>query len=178
MTQGIPAPRSLAFGLVLALLAPPAFATCGGGGGGGVGGVSRGGGFQVPGGSRAEDPEVYQVPWKALVPGEVTPAGLLVLYWFPTSAKEQHSSDLQSSRPLTLAAGHCVGMGVVGVDNTELREKYKVTNEVSTAVLVVAADGTELGRVQAKYGRPAGRDEVEKLLKDGIKRQEKAAGEQ
>ena len=186
MNKATPALASLTLCLGLTLpglllLAAPALATCGGGGGGGVGGASRGGGFQLPGGMQAEDPAVYQVPWKNLVPGEATPAGLLVLYWFPTSSREQHASDLLSSRSLTLAAARCVGMGIAGVDNTELRDKYKVAADVSTAVLVVAsapADSTEIGRVPGKYGRPVGRDEVEQLVKSGLKRQEKTAGEQ
>jgi tetratricopeptide (TPR) repeat protein len=178
MMKGFLAPRRLALGLAL-LLSAPAFATCGGGGGGGVGGLPRGGGggLRLPSNS-PEDQGIYQVPWKILLPGEPAPAGLLVLYWFPTSAQEQRASFLQDSRPLTLAAAKCVGLAAVSSDHAELRDKFKVAAEVSTAVLVLAADGSELARVQGKDGKPVSRDEVERMLKDGMKRQEKAASEQ
>ncbi|HEV7515271.1 MAG TPA: tetratricopeptide repeat protein, partial [Thermoanaerobaculia bacterium] len=186
MMKAFPAARSLALCLALPLLASPVLATCGGGGGGGVGGMGgaqRGGGLRLP----SSPPEVYQVPWKTLQPGDAAPAGLLVLYWFPASAREQRSSELQDSRPLTLAATKCVGLAAVGSDHAELREKYKVVADVSTAVLVLAptpansatpSDPTEVARVQGKDGRPLGRDEVERLLKDGMKRQDRAAAEQ
>ncbi|MEA2693795.1 MAG: MalT-like region, partial [Acidobacteriota bacterium] len=88
-----------------------------------------------------------------------------------------------------------------------LREKYKVAADVSTAVLVLTprptsatntanasnaantanpaapaetsalTEATEMARVQGKDGKPLGRDEVERMLKDGMKRQEKAASE-
>jgi tetratricopeptide (TPR) repeat protein len=194
--KAIPGLRSLAFSLSLLLPAAPVLATCGGGGGGGVGGVPRGGGggsFRLP----PENQGIYQVPWKVLLPGNPPPPGLLVLYWFPASPKEQRSSDLLDSRPLTLAAARCVGLAAVSGDHAELREKYKVAADVSTAVLVLAAppanavaaadsatpanptDATELARVQGgKEGQPVARGEVERMLKEGMKRQEKAAGEQ
>jgi tetratricopeptide (TPR) repeat protein len=180
MTKAIPGLRSLAFGLSLLVAASPVLATCGGGGGGGVGGVPRGGGggsLRLPN-SAPEDQGIYQVPWKALLPGDPAPAGILVLYWFPTSNKEERASFLQDSRPLTLAAAKCVGLAAVSTEHAELRAKYKVAAEVSTAVLVLAADGSEMARVQGKEGQPVDRSEVEKMLKDGMKRQEKAAGEQ
>jgi tetratricopeptide (TPR) repeat protein len=179
--KAIPGLGSLAFGLALLLVpAAPVLATCGGGGGGGVGGVPRGGGggFQLPSHLPSEDQGIYQVPWKIVLSGDPAPAGILVLYWFPTSTREQRSSLLQDSRPLTLAAAKCVGLAAVSSDHAELREKYKVAADASTAVLVVAADGSELARVQGKGGQPVDRGDVEKMLKDGMKRQERAASEQ
>src|SRR5262249_58157788 len=117
--------------------------------------------------------EVYQVPWRNLLPGEAAPAGILVLYWFPTSSREQHAAELQSSRPLTQAAARCVGMAIAGVDNAELRERYKVGVEVSTVVLSLAADGSEIGRVLRKYGRPADPHDVARRGTDALKPREK-----
>ena len=178
--QGDPAMRTLALGLaLLALLAlaPPLRATCGGGGGGGIGGVPpRGGSFDAPRG-KLDDLAAYQVPWKTLGPGDPAPAGILVLYWFPVSKQEEQAADLQSSRQLTQAAARCVGLSLVGLDNTALREKYGVKGDLSLAILATAADGTEVGRVQGKYGRPVDRGEVERLVSDGIKRREKVADE-
>jgi tetratricopeptide (TPR) repeat protein len=169
--------RRFALGLSLLLLATsPLLATCGGGGGGGRGG------FPPTAPTASDDAwlkkaEVYPVPWKPVAEGEA-PAGLLILYWFPSSVQEQSFSELLNSRQLTLAAAHCVGLGVVLAGNTPLREKYKVTPTASQAVLVTAADGAEVGRVLGHYGRLVGLGEVEGLVKDGMKRQEKAAGDQ
>jgi tetratricopeptide (TPR) repeat protein len=168
--------RSLALALSFLLLASPVFATCGGGGGGGVGGIQpRGGGFGIPRGNPQEDLQVYQVPWKPVAAGDPAPAGVLVLYWFPASKQEEHDSALQSSRQLTLAAARCVGLGTVAQDDAARREKYAVAAGSSLAVLVVAADGSELGRAAGKYGRPLTLDDAERLVRDGMKKQERAA---
>jgi len=164
--------KKLLLCLALLLLAVPVFATCGGGGGGGVGGIPPM--ARNPMGMGAEQ-QFYRVPWKAALTGEPAPTGVLVLYWFPTSPADEKSSELQDSRPLTLAAAKCVALAVVRADNTELREKYKVDAKISVAVLALAADGSEMARAQGKYGRPLGKDEVEKLVKDGIKQREKDA---
>jgi len=164
--------KKLLLCLALFLLAVPALATCGGGGGGGVGGIPPM--ARNPMGMGAER-EFYSVPWKAALTGEPAPTGVLVLYWFPTSPADEKSSELQDSRPLTLAAAKCVALAVVRADNTELREKYKIAANASVAVLALAADGSEMARAQGKYGRPLGKDEVEKMVKDGIKRREKDA---
>jgi tetratricopeptide (TPR) repeat protein len=167
--------KSLALALAVALLASPVVATCGGGGGGGVGGVApRGGGFQMPR-PPAREIEVYPVPWKAVAAGDPAPQGALVLYWFPTSRQEERGSELQSSRQLTLAASRCVGLAAVAADNAALREKLGAKADTSLAVLVAAADGTELGRAEGKYGHPLTRADVETLLRQGIKRHELAA---
>ncbi len=171
--------KSLALALAVVLLASPVLATCGGGGGGGVGGMSpRGGGsFRAPRGPEQEM-EVYQVPWKSVGAGDPAPAGALVLYWFPRSKQEEQSSDLQSSRQLTLAAARCVALAAVPADNAALREKLGAKADTELAVLVVAADGGELGRTAAKYGRPLSRGDVEDLVRQGMKRHERAADAQ
>jgi len=175
--------RRFALGLSLLLLAgSPLLATCGGGGGGGRGGFPPSSSAPTPSDDAwIKKPDLYPVPWKAAAEGE-TPSGLLILYWFPSSVQEQSFSELLHSRQLTLAAAHCVGLRMVpataSAENTALRDKYKVTATASQAVLVVAADGSELGRAQGHYGRLVGLGEVEGVVKEGTKRQEKAAGDQ
>ena len=171
--------KRLALAVAVVLLASPALATCGGGGGGGIGGVTpRGGGdLRIPRGP-AQEIEVYQVPWKSLGSGDPAPSGALVLYWFPRSKEEEQGSDLQSSRQLTLAAARCVALVSVPAGNASLREKLGAKADASLAVLVVAADGTELGRVEGKYGRPLARADVETLVRQGMKRHESAADAQ
>src|SRR5205807_1939031 len=136
-----PLRRLLALGLLPALFAPPLAATCGGGGGGGMGGVRGGGGGgstsgaggtrfpgrDIPGGQ----PAIYLVPWNVVHNGEAVPAPLaapagapvdnLVIYWFPTSAQEAKSSELQASHDLTLLTARCVTLALVASDNAELR---------------------------------------------------------
>src|SRR4051812_35652157 len=107
-------------GLALLLPASPLLATCGGGGGGGIGGLPRGGnGPQLPS-LQPEGQSAYQVPWQILLPSDPAPTGVLVLYWFPTSTREQLSSELQTSRSLTLAAAKCVVMAVASADHAAL----------------------------------------------------------
>ena len=168
--------KALPFVLSCSLLVPaaPLLATCGGGGGGGVGGVAPRGDMSLPRGIPEDELEVYRVPWKVLLPNDPPPAGVLVLYWFPIDRQEERYSELQSSRQLTLAAARCVAMVTVTTDNQALRAKYDLPAGISAAVLVAAADGSELGRVQAKHG-PIGRDDAEKLLKQGLTRTEDAA---
>src|SRR4030081_3019451 len=112
--------KKLLLSLALLLLATPILATCGGGGGGGVGGIPPMSNF--PKGMGTEQ-EFYRVPWKAVLTGEPAPTGVLLLYWFPTSPSDEKGSELQDSRPLTLASSKCVALGLVRSDNTELREK-------------------------------------------------------
>ena len=173
--------RRFALGLSLLLLATsPLLATCGGGGGGGRGGFPPSSSTPAPSDDAwLKKPDLYPVPWKPAVEGE-TPPGVLILYWFPSSVQEQSFSELLSSRQLTLAAAHCVALRIVPAStaaNTAPRDKYKAAATASQAVLVAAADGSELGRVRG-HGRLVSLGEVEGLLKEGIKRQEKAAGDQ
>ena len=152
----------------------PGLATCGGGGGGGVGGVAP---LDVPRGLPQDDLATYRVPWIVLSSGDPAPAGVLILYWFPTSPQEARASELQGSRQLTLAAGRCVAMALATTANTSLRTQFKVPGDTSL-VLLVASDGTELGRVQARTGQPLGRSEVEKLLRDGLDHRDQAIDQQ
>jgi tetratricopeptide (TPR) repeat protein len=181
--------RRLALGLsgltflLLLLLATPVLATCGGGGGGGQGGFPHAPSASDDAWLNAQ--KVYTVPWKPVTDGQ-TPAGDLILYWFPNSVQEQSFSELLSSRQLTLAAGRCVALAVAptgagagsGSGNTALRGKYKVSAAVSTVVLVTAADGAELDRVEGHSGRLVRLDEAESMVRDGLKRQEKGADDQ
>ncbi len=175
--------RRFALGLSLLLLATsPLLATCGGGGGGGRGGFPPSSSAPAPSDDAwLKKPDLYPVPWKPAAEGE-TPPGVLILYWFPSSVQEQSFSELLNSRQLTLAAAHCVALRIVPAStaaaNTALRDKYKAAATASQAVLVAAADGSELGRAQGHYGRLVSLGEVEGMLKDGIKRQEKAASDQ
>jgi tetratricopeptide (TPR) repeat protein len=170
--------RRFALGLSLLILATsPLLATCGGGGGGGRGGFPPSTAPAPSDDAWLKKPEVYPVPWKAVREGEA-PAGVLILYWFPSSAQERSFSELLNSRQLTLAASHCVGLGMVPLENAALRDKYKVTATASQAVLVLAADGSEVARAQGHYGRIVGLAEVESLVQDGLKKQEKAANDQ
>ena len=161
--------RILAFAVVLLLSLPygalPASATCGGGGGGGRGGAMGGGSSAAA--------EVYHVSWKILPPGEPTPDGSLILYWFPTSEADAQKSDLLSSRYLTLSSGQCVTMALVTDSNKALRTKYAAVPEAPSAVLT-AKDGSELGRVHAEKGKLYV-DEVEELLRAEIVKREDAA---
>jgi tetratricopeptide (TPR) repeat protein len=171
--------RRFALGLSLfLLLTSPVLATCGGGGGGGRGGFPPSSSSPTPSDDAwIKKPDLYPVPWKPVTEGEA-PAGLLILYWFPSSVQEQSFSELLNSRQLTLAAAHCVGLRLVPLAASTLRDQYKVTATASQAVLVLAADGSELGRAVGHYGRLVGLSEVEGVVKDGLKRQEKAADDQ
>ena len=148
--------RSILVPLLVAALVPtpPAAATCGGGGGGGLGGISDG---------DAADRPVYRVPWKYVEQG--VPEGDLKLLWMPASAVEARGSSLLESRYLTLAAGQCVGFGLLPPDNPV---RTALAPQGSTVVLV-GRDGAELARFAAESGeaKPAA---VEKLLKGELDR--------
>ena len=155
--------------LLAGLDVAPLAATCGGGGGGGMGGV------RAPSGPGLA-PQTYQVPWKVLRAGEKPEAtASLVLYWFPSSATEARSSELQGSRPLSLATSRCVSTSLVPTDNAELYGQFAATQHPPFVVLA-AADGKEIGRVGSGRG-PTAR-EVEKLLDSELKRREKALDQQ
>jgi tetratricopeptide (TPR) repeat protein len=157
--------------LVLSLVAGalPASATCGGGGGGGKGGVTPGGG----GGGTGVDMEAYNVPWKIIGPADAAPDGALVVYWFPTSPENARSSEVRSSRFLTLSSGQCVGMALVRTDNEPLRAKFSARLDQPVVVLA-ARDGTEVGRVAGANG-VVKVDEVEELVKKEVSKREDAA---
>ncbi len=129
--------------VLLALsLTPESLATCGGGGGGGLGGATAGG---------SAPEQTYHVPWKVVGPGAPAPAGDLVLWWFPTSAAETRGSELLTSRPLTVASGNCVGMGIVTLENTALRTKYSVIG-ATAAIVISGPDGAEAKRLDGVGG--------------------------
>lgn len=137
---------------------PPVAATCGGGGGGGLGGIS--------GGGDGGEAQVYRVPWKVLPDG--LPEGRLKLLWLPASAVEARASALLESRYLTLAAGQCVGFGLLPPENPA---RATLAPQGSTVVLA-GGDGAEIARVAATEGeaKPAA---VEKLLKGELERRKK-----
>jgi len=139
--------RKLAIVLTLLALATthPALATCGGGGGGGTGGfVSRGG-------SLGPEPRAYVVPWKVLEANQEPLKTPVILYWFPTSPAEARSSELMTSRTLTLDSAQCVGMQIVRVDDQATIEKWNVAGKAPIALLV--GDGKEIARVESQRGR-------------------------
>jgi tetratricopeptide (TPR) repeat protein len=174
MHQGRRSWRSfcLAVGL-MAALAGPSKATCGGGGGGGTGGLNSGGG--------TAEPRIYQVPWLVLRGAQMAPAeSQLVLYWFPTSPEEARASGLQNSRSLTLASARCVGMALVPNDHKPLYEKYGAqgasgvlgsTKGVQLVVLA-QADGAELARLA---GASITLGAVEKMVQAELRRRDDLA---
>ncbi|HXT21173.1 MAG TPA: tetratricopeptide repeat protein [Thermoanaerobaculia bacterium] len=154
--------------IALAILAAaPSSATCGGGGGGGQGGFSESSAMS-PG-----EPRVYRVPWKVIATGGETPAGALILYWFPTGPEEARASSLFTSRRLTVWSGECVGMGLVTADNADLRTRFKAVEGAPSAVLA-AADGSELTRVESSGGK-LDTGAVEKAVSAALEAREDAA---
>lgn len=157
--------RLTAFFLSLWLLAAPVWATCGGGGGGGTGGMSGGGGMPNSG------PEVYQVPWKIMKPGEALPAEGLALYWFPVSMTEVKESGLRTSRDLSLWSAQGVTAVMTDV-TTPVAQQLKAVPRVSQAILADPA-GKVIARVEATKGFIKAKD-VEKIVRDELKKHETA----
>ncbi|HVT56852.1 MAG TPA: tetratricopeptide repeat protein [Thermoanaerobaculia bacterium] len=174
--------RLLTLSLLSLLPAAPLAATCGGGGGGG-----QGGGISVPrgpgaGGGRlqAPAPEIYNVPWAAVGPGDAVPPPLgspkgaaaapdhVVLFWFPTSMKEAKASELQVSRDLTVLTARCVSLALVKPENAELRGRFPAGGGVAYAVVADAA-GKELGRVAGAGKEGLRSSQVEKLVDSTLK---------
>ncbi len=186
------AARAAGFAAALGLLASlPAAATCGGGGGGGQGGIGMGGGpvgmRGAAGSSRGAGGNTYHSPWSVVHAGDEVPAPVaapagapvdsLVLYWFPTSAKEAKASDLQASRDLTLATTRCVALALVPDDNHDLRSRFAGDATAASAASVVLADssGKVLGRVAADAAGKLKAAQVEKLVSTELKNREAAA---
>jgi tetratricopeptide (TPR) repeat protein len=153
--------RQIVSALVIAtLVVVDVLATCGGGGGGGTGGMGSG--------SMAAD-VVYQVPWKVInAPDAVQPGGLGV-YWFPASQNELEKSSLRNSRALSLYASQCVTMGVVDA-GSPMGQKL-LADEKPPVALLVAADGTLIGKAQGEKGMLRV-NVVEKLLEAEMKQRE------
>jgi tetratricopeptide (TPR) repeat protein len=139
------APLAAAVFAVVLVTAPTARATCGGGGGGGMGGMA-------PRGSMAQQPQAYVVPWKILkadTPPATTP---LTVYWFPSNARDVESSDLNTSRMLTLYSAQCVGLSVVMPDDTANIARFEAGGKQPIALLT-GADGKVLSTAVAERGQ-------------------------
>ena len=158
--------RVIALFLSFWLLAAPVWATCGGGGGGGAGGMS---------GGSASAPETYQVPWMLPKAGEAIAKDGLVLFWFPVSVAEVKESQLRTSRDLSLWAA--TGVKMMLADFTlSVAQLVKAVPGVSQAILADAA-GNVLGRVQADGKGQLKAKEVEKLVRDELKKRETAVNQ-
>jgi tetratricopeptide (TPR) repeat protein len=157
--------RALALLMIYVLLAPQVWATCGGGGGGGMGGM---------GGGAGSSSQTYQVPWRLIKPEEPVKEGLAV-YWFPTGADEVQRSSLRESRTLQLYSQQCVTMGIVDV-RSSIGQKYVPDGKLPTAVVVQAADGSVVSKLENKNGKLAVGD-LEKLLENEMKKRESAIKE-
>jgi tetratricopeptide (TPR) repeat protein len=156
--------RAVAVVTMLSFTAGPAGATCGGGGGGGTGGV----------GAQGQAEQVYFVPWK-LAANEPPPADGLILYWFPASAREVEISPLRTSRMLSLYAGQCVAMHLADA-GSPLGRKLDVGGPLPTTVLATPK-GDIVGRVASEGGKLK-LGEVEKLVREEMKRREDAVDQQ
>lgn len=121
------------------------------------------------------DPQVYQVPWHVLNPKDAPIDTGLVLYWFPSSTNELQQSSLRNSRQLTLYATQCVAMEVSDV-STPAGQKFAADAKLPIVVLT-AADGTELGKVENTDGKLKV-EQVEKLVDQEMKQRESALEKQ
>ncbi len=145
-------------GLLIALavtslaVVPELRATCGGGGGGGMGGVvPRGGSYNGTNTmGRTDAPNPYFVPWRIVKAGDAPLRTPLVLYWFASSADDQKTGDLATSRMLTLYSAQCVGMQLVTPDDKATLDKFAVAGK--TPVAILAGDGKEVAHVAADNG--------------------------
>jgi tetratricopeptide (TPR) repeat protein len=155
--------RTLSLLLILALLVPQTWATCGGGGGGGMGGMSGGMGMN----------QTYPVPWKIIGPADTLRDGLAV-YWLPSSQKELEASSLRFSQTLSGYATQCVTMGIVD-QRMAFGQKIAGGDKLPVAVLA-QSDGTVLGKAENKNGFLRV-DQVEKLLETEMKKREAAVKE-
>lgn len=148
-------PRFFAFLLSWCIGFSPAFATCGGGGGGGRGGV-------VP---KARPDDTFRVSWKSLPPGKSLPkdaATSLYILWFPVSLDIAGVSPLQRSAALTALGARCVFNGLVTPGNQDLRKTHAIP-AAQDSLVILARDGTELGRLSAERAQQLSIDQVETL---------------
>ena len=115
-----------------------------------MGGVTRGG-FGPANTQRTDAaPKAYVVPWRILNGNDAPLQTPVVLYWFPATADEMNTSDLVSSRMLTLYSTRCVGMQLVRPDDKETIAKWNVGANLPVVLLV--SDGKEVARVKADKG--------------------------
>ena len=156
-TAGLLSVFTIAFLVVVDVLA-----TCGGGGGGGTGGMGGGGG-----GAEV----VYQVPWKVRQ-RDATRCRRAASSSTGSRRRENElkKSSLRNSRTLTLYAPQCVTMGVADAA-TPLGQKFAADEKLPVAVL--AAERRQGDRQGA--GATNGKlkvGQVEKLLEAEMKQRE------
>ena len=144
--------------LVVFMLVPQEWATCGGGGGGGMGGM--GGGVSQ---------ETFPVPWKLIQPQDPPVSQGLVVYWFPTSQTEIEKSSLRFSRTLSVYAQQCVTMGIADY-RTNVGKQFIPSDKPPVAVLA-QPDGKVIGKAQNNNGFLKV-EQVEKLLETEMKSRE------
>ncbi|HSP17216.1 MAG TPA: tetratricopeptide repeat protein [Thermoanaerobaculia bacterium] len=127
-----------------------AYATCGGGGGGGMGGVTRGGFGPTTTQPADAPPRAYVVPWRILKKEDAPLTNPVIVYWFAATPDEMNTSELVSSRMLTLYSAQCIGMQLVKPDDKETIAKWNVDGKQPVALLVSA--GKEVARATADNG--------------------------
>jgi len=155
--------------LMIGLLVPQGWATCGGGGGGGTGGMSGG----RTTGENAGQP-TYPVPWKAIQPSDPPLKEGLAVYWLPSSQAEVNRSSLRHSQILSNYATNCVTLGVVD-QRTVLGQRLAPDDKLPVVVLV-EPDGAILGKLENKDGfLRVG--QVENLLESEVKKRDSALKE-
>jgi len=164
MAKRTSAVRLLSVILVVLMLVPQEWATCGGGGGGGMGGM--GGGISQ---------ETYPVPWKLIQPQDPPVSQGLVVYWFPTSQTEIEKSSLRFSRTLSVYAQQCVTMGIADY-RTNVGKQFIPSDKPPVAVLA-QADGKVIGKAQNNNGYLKV-EQVEKLLETEMKSREEGVKHQ
>jgi tetratricopeptide (TPR) repeat protein len=155
--------------LMIGLLVPQGWATCGGGGGGGMGGMSRG-----TSGDQGATQSTYPVPWKIIQPSDPPLKEGLAVYWLPSSQEELNRSSLHFSQVLSNYATQCVTLGIVD-QRTTLGQKLAASDKLPVVVLT-QADGTSLGKAQNQDGFLRV-EQVEKLLESEVKKRDNALKE-
>jgi tetratricopeptide (TPR) repeat protein len=149
--------------LILVLVVPQTWATCGGGGGGGMGGMGGGASAQT-----------YPVPWKVVQPADPPVKDGLAVYWLPSSQHELEASSLRFSQTLANYATQCVAMGIVDY-RTALGQKLLGSGAIPVA-LVVQPDGTVVSKLENSGGKLKV-DDLEKLVQGEMKKREAAVKE-
>lgn len=149
--------------LILVILVPQTWATCGGGGGGGMGGMGGGMGSQT-----------YPVPWKVVQPNDAPVKDGLAVYWLPSSQKELEASSLRFSQTLSDYASQCVTLGIVD-QHMAFGQKIAANDKLPIAVLT-SPDGTVIGKAENKNGYLRV-DQVEKLVEAEMKKRDEALKE-
>jgi tetratricopeptide (TPR) repeat protein len=162
MTKRTSAIRLLSLILVILMLVPQEWATCGGGGGGGTGGIGGSSGAGV-------SEQTYPVPWKIVQPTDPPLSQGLAVYWLPSSQVELEKSSLRFSRVLSTYSQQCVAMGIVDF-RTPLGQKF-ISDQKPPIAVLAEPDGKMIGKVDNKNGYLKV-DQVEKLLETEMKARE------